>query len=152
MTKLSRYKVDPRHMGWFINNLWDAVTLLENKEEVKRFLKNLLTHTEVKMFAKRLQIVKMLVEGYDYQTIKSYVKVGDETISRINNLLNENGEGIKKAIEYLQKVEEKRRKRLDPGDLEEIVRKYPNYFWPFKVYDLLQEKLKRRKKKKSVGV
>lgn len=63
MTKLSRIKVKEEHLGLFINSLWNLITLLENKDQVKNFLKDLLTHTEMKMFAKRTQIAKMLIEG-----------------------------------------------------------------------------------------
>ena len=82
MTKVSRIKLDPKHLGFFLNNFWNLITLLENKDQVKSFLKDLLTHTEMKMFAKRIQIAKMLLEGYSYQTIRSYVKVTDSTIAR----------------------------------------------------------------------
>lgn len=148
MTKLSRY-TDPRHMGWFINNFWTAVTLLEDKEEVKSFLKGILTHTEMKMFAKRLQIAKMLIEGYDYGTIRSYVRVGDETIARINNLLEARGDEIKRVIGKLQEIERKRERELEPSDLIDIKKKYPQYFWPEKVFEAIEELLKRRKKRKS---
>lgn len=105
MPKVSRLQVNPRHLGFFLNNFWNLITLLENKDQVKTFLKDLLTHTEMKMFAKRIQIAKMLLDGYSYQEIKSYVKVTDPTIAKISNILAVDGTGFKNAISYLSKIE-----------------------------------------------
>src|SRR3990172_3046744 len=98
MPKISRLAPDPRHIGIFVDNFWNAITFLENKEETKSFLRNLLTHTETKMFAKRIQIAKMLAQGYDYLTIRNCVKVTSGTIAHINNLLNTSGEGLKMIV------------------------------------------------------
>ncbi|KKR30651.1 MAG: hypothetical protein UT63_C0095G0002 [Candidatus Gottesmanbacteria bacterium GW2011_GWC2_39_8] len=105
MTKLSRYLPDPEHMGIFIDNFWNAITSLENKEEAKAFLKDLLSHTETKMLAKRIQVIKMLLEGYDYKSIQGYVKVTSTTISYLNNKLSSGGEGMKKVAERLIRIE-----------------------------------------------
>lgn len=149
MTKISRIKVDPKHLGLFINNFWSLVTLLENKDQVKEFLKDLLTHTEMKMFAKRIQIAKMLLEGYDYQNIRNHVKVSDPTIARISNLLSTSGEGLRTAISYLQKIEadiEKEKMRITP----DLKKKYGIYFLPEKLIDAANKKLKSQNKKHSV--
>lgn len=148
MTKISRIKVDPRHLGFFINNFWNLITLLENKDQVKAFLKDLLTHTEMKMFAKRIQIAKMLLEGQKYAVIKSYVKVTDSTISRINNLLENGGEGMKTAIKYLHQIEEeieKERMRVTPN----LKNKYPSHFLPETIFDKLVKENKKRIRKRS---
>lgn len=149
MTKVSRIKLNPQHFGLFLNNFWNLITLLENKEQVKNLLKDLLTHTEMKMLAKRIQIAKMLIEGYSYRDIRNYVKVTDETISKISNILGTGGEGLKIAIEYLQKVEkeiEKERMRITPN----LKKRYPMYFLPEIVMDEVGRGLRARGKKKSV--
>lgn len=148
MTKISRIKVDPKHLGLFINNFWSLVTLLENKDQVRGFLKDLLTHTEMKMFAKRIQIAKMLLEGYDYQNIRSHVKVSDPTIAKISNLLSISGEGLRTAINYLQKIEadiEKEKMRITPN----LKKQYGIYFLPEKLIDATNKKLKSQNKKHS---
>lgn len=149
MTKVSRFKVDSRHLGFFINNFWNLVTLLENKDQVASFLKDLLTHTEMKMLAKRIQIAKMLLDGHNYQTIRAYVKVTDSTIARISNLLEIGGDGLKTAINYLQKVEsdiDKERMSVTPN----LKKKYPDYFLPEIIADEIGKKMKSYKKKSSV--
>lgn len=148
MTKVSRIKIAPRHMGWFINNFWMVVTLLENKDQVKEFLEDLLTPTEITMFVKRLQITKMLLQGYDYRSIKNYVKVTDQTIAKINNLLFVGGNGLKKAVTYLLKIEKEQDQKLmsPPSNLRE---KYPGYFWPEEALEKLGTKIKASKKRGS---
>ncbi len=149
MTKISRIKLDSKHLGFFLNNFWNLITLLENKDQVKSFLKDLLTHTEMKMFAKRIQIAKMLIEGYDYRTIRNYVKVTDSTIARINNILGTEGNGLKIAINFLQEIEsdiDKERMRLTPN----LKSKYPTYFLPEIIIDKIGRKVKSNIKKNSV--
>ncbi len=110
MTKVSRIPVEPPElMGVYIDNFWNAITLLESKAETREFLKDLLSHTEVKMLAKRIQIAKMLINRADYQTIKSKVRVTSNTIAKINNQLNTNGFGLKKTIGRIIKLEEQKR-------------------------------------------
>lgn len=149
MTKISRIKIDPKHLGFFLNNFWNLITLLENKEQVKNFLKDLLTHTEMKMFAKRIQIAKMLLEEYNYRDIRNYVKVTDPTISKISNILAIGGEGLKTAVNYLWKVEkeiERERLRITP----DLKKRYPTYFLPEIIIEQAAKKIKSRNKKQSV--
>lgn len=149
MTKISRIKVDSRHLGFFINNFWNLITLLENKDQVASFLKDLLTHTEMKMFAKRIQIAKMLLEGYDYRAIRGYVKVSDATIATISNKIETGREGLKTAIRFLKGVEksiEEERLRITP-DLKKI---YGTYFLPEKIIEKASGKIRSISKKNSV--
>lgn len=149
MTKISRIKIDPKHLGFFLNNFWNLITLLENKDQVKNFLKDLLTHTEMKMLAKRIQIAKMLLEGYNYRDIRNYIKVTDPTISKISNILATGGEGLKSAINYLQKIErdiEKERMSITPN----LKKKYPLYFLPEILIEEVSKKIKVRNKRLSI--
>lgn len=149
MTKISRIRINSRHLGFFINNFWNLITLLENKDQVASFLKDLLTHTEMKMFAKRIQIAKMLLEGHDYRAIRNYVKVSDTTIATISNKLEVGGEGLKTAIIFLKKVEgdiEKERMRIVP----DLKKQYSSYFLLDRVMDGAGKKVKRFNKKNSV--
>lgn len=149
MTRVSRIRPDPKHLGFFLNNFWNLVTLLENKDQAKMFLKDLLTPTEMKMLAKRIQIAKMLLEGYNYLDIRNYVKVTDSTIARISNILETEGEGLKIAINYLQKIEkeiDRERMSMTPN----LAKKYPAYFLPDKIIEAVGQKIKARNKKQSV--
>lgn len=149
MTKVSRIKLDPKRLGFFLNNFWSLIALLEDKEQVKNFLKDLLTHTEMKMLAKRIQIAKMLLEGYNYRDIRNLVHVTDPTIAKISNILAVDGEGLKTAVSFLQKIEQdvdKERMRVSP----DIKKKYGLYFLPEKAMTSVKRKLKNKHKKLSV--
>jgi TrpR-related protein YerC/YecD len=144
MPKVSRIKVDSEKLGFYLNNFWSVITLLENKEQVKYFLKALLTHTEMKMFAKRMQIAKMLIEGNTYNDIRNHVRVTDSTIARINNILETQGKGLKTAITFLQKIEkETEEKRMNATP--DLKKKYGMYFLP----EIIAEEVTRVRKSKS---
>ena len=102
MPKISRNPVDIRRLNYFISNLWNTFALFESREEAVLFLKELLTPTEIRMLAKRIQISKMLLEGYKYQDIKPHVRVTDSTISSINNQIQFGAGGLIKIIERLE--------------------------------------------------
>ena len=77
MTKVSRYKLDPEKRNLILNDFWSAVTLLDDKKQISNFFKSLLTHTEMEMVSKRIQIAKMLLNGRSYEEIKRTIKVTD---------------------------------------------------------------------------
>lgn len=148
MTKVPRIRVDSKHPGFFINNFWSVITLLENKDQVASFFKDLLTHTEMEMFAKRIQIAKMLMEGYDYRAIRNYARVSDAAIATINNKLQIDGEWIKSAIMYFKQVEntiEKERLKIVP----DLKKQYSSYFLLDKVAGQISKKAKRIKRRNS---
>jgi len=99
--------VDPEKLGFYINNLWSAFTLMDSKADIRLLFKDLFTHTEYKMFAKRLEIARRLLKKENYQNIQKDLKVTSGTIGRVSNILIEKGEGLKKAHEKLKKLEEK---------------------------------------------
>lgn len=101
------------------------------------------------MLAKRIQIAKMLLEGYNYRDIKNYVKVTDPTVAKISNILEMGGEGLKIAISYLQKIEkeiDRERMSMTPN----LAKKYPAYFLPDKIIEAVGRNIKARNKKQSV--
>jgi len=118
MTKLSRRKLDSKDFGHYINNLWSVFTLLDSKEQVRSLFRDLITHTEYKMFAKRLEIAKRLIEGQTYGEISEALKVAPNTIAVINNTLERDGSGLRIAYEklnYLEKAfQNKRKKHIFP--------------------------------------
>lgn len=107
MTKLSRKIVDPEKFGHYVNNLWSAFTLMDSKEDIKLLFKDLFTHTEYKMFAKRLEIARRLLEQERYEDIQKALQVTPNTITRVSNLLTEKGDGLRKAHQKLEQLEEK---------------------------------------------
>lgn len=97
--------MDSERLAKCINELWSAVTLMESKEAVRLLFKDLFSHTEIKMFAKRLAVSRMLLNGLSYDEINKALKVTDRTIAHINNVLAEKGEGLRKAHLELNQIE-----------------------------------------------
>lgn len=112
MPRFSIY-TDPRKLAVFIQRFWDAITLIEERNEAIAFLKDLLTPTEVRMLAKRLQIADMLAKGYKYEDIKTHVRVTVQTIAHVNNKLNFGNDGLIKILQKLEKIDKSRQDRLE---------------------------------------
>src|SRR3990167_1277963 len=97
MTKLSRKYLDTDKLGLYVNNLWSAFTLVDSKEDVKLLFRDLFTHTEYKMLAKRLEIARRVLNGQGYDQIIKQLSVTERTIANINNILAEKGDGFRNA-------------------------------------------------------
>ncbi|MBI4049737.1 MAG: helix-turn-helix domain-containing protein [Candidatus Doudnabacteria bacterium] len=113
MTKLSIKKLSEDKMGLLIEQLWRAFASLKDKDEVHAFLHDILTHTEIQMLAKRLQVVMMLEEGLTYEQIKDVLNISEATISKIANWKQAFGSGYQIVIERLS--DQKRNPRLARG-------------------------------------
>ena len=105
MIKISRRYVNPKDFGHYVNNLWSAFTLTDNKEDIRLLFKDLFTHTEYKMFAKRLEIARRLLTNQTYQEIGNALKVTSRTINSVSNILSSSGDGLRKADAKLQALE-----------------------------------------------
>jgi uncharacterized protein YerC len=101
--------MEPEKLGLYINNLWAAFTLMESKADMRLLFKDLFTHTEYKMFAKRLEIARRLLSKQGYEIIQREMQVTPGTVSHINNILSEKGDGFRKAHSKLEIVERQRR-------------------------------------------
>jgi len=79
-----------------------ALANIGNPSDIEKFLFSLLSKTEKTMLAKRLGIALLLAKGYNYETIKDVLKVSQETIARVNSVLNYRSEGyeivVRKAL------------------------------------------------------
>ncbi len=113
MVKVSRRYVDPKDFGHYVNNLWSAFTLMDTKEDIRSLFKDLFTHTEYKMFAKRLEIARRLIAGQTYEEIAEALKVTSRTINAISNILFSAGEGLRKADIKLQGLEKQNQRRRE---------------------------------------
>lgn len=98
MTKVSRKPLSPEEQKAIEKQFWYAVSRFKSPAEVELFFRDLLTHTERKMLAKRLQIARMLLQKENYHVIGKKLHVTATTIAKINNWLNTFGEGYRLAI------------------------------------------------------
>ena len=69
------------------DELFQAILLLKNIEECEKFFRDLLTLEEIKEFAARWQVAKMLNRGLSYREIADKTKVSTATITRVAHWL-----------------------------------------------------------------
>lgn len=77
--------------------LWEVISKINSRSEIKDFVSDILSPTEKTMIAKRLAIASLLLRGYNYEAIKDLLKVSQSTISKVAIPLN-NNMGYKTAI------------------------------------------------------
>ena len=72
--------------------LYDAILTLKDKEECKRFFKDLCTVSELRAMEQRFEVARLLSEGMIYNDILARTGASSATISRVNRSL-QYGEG-----------------------------------------------------------
>lgn len=80
-----------------ITDLVRALRSCTTEQEVSNFLRDLLTISEIKEFANRWQMVKMLYQGLSYAAIATKLQTSTTTVTRVAHWLN-NGMGGYKAV------------------------------------------------------
>lgn len=89
----------PKHIEEKIFYLFfQSLANLKDPSDVQRFLFDLLSPVERTMLAKRLAIAILLSKGHQYESIKDMLKVSQETIARVNMVLQSYGDGYKLVI------------------------------------------------------
>ncbi len=81
-----------------INELMSAVLLLKNFEEAKKFLRDLLTESELIEFGNRWKAARMLSENRPYTEIIEQTGLSSTTVARVSKWLNKGMGGYKLAI------------------------------------------------------
>ena len=78
-----------------------AILSLENKEDVKKFLEDLMTIKEVSDLAQRMLVAKMLSEQIVYSKIADETGASTATISRVNRSFRYGAGGYRKVLEKI---------------------------------------------------
>jgi len=148
-------KVNPRSLDLnskmkYLDLLWTSIAQLKTKEEVKHFFKDLLSESESIMLARRIEVAKRLLEGKSYDAIAQELKVGMDTIARVQNWLASGFGGYEKAVGGFNKELKKRFKgsRIDdkpePYSFKWLRKKYPFHFL---LFNLIASDKKSKSKK-----
>ncbi len=153
MAKVQPRMRPKRERDDLLDELWSAVTLLETKEEVKNFFRDLLSETEALMFARRIRIARMLLEGRSYEDIREEMQTSHGTIANVHGWLQGENEGYAKALPRLTRELEKKTKRegrraaqREPFSFEWLKKRYPLHFLIFNLLDLADRPTTKRKK------
>jgi TrpR-related protein YerC/YecD len=86
-----------------MKNLNEALLMLQNKNEVDGFLKDLCTPAELKALEERWSVAQLLYEdNLSYREIASKLKTSTTTVTRVARFLsNEPYQGYKKLLERI---------------------------------------------------
>jgi TrpR-related protein YerC/YecD len=76
-----------------LDELFDAILSLKNREECYRFFEDICTVGEIKDITQRLEVARLLKENITYNEISSRTGASTATISRVNRTLAYGAEG-----------------------------------------------------------
>jgi TrpR-related protein YerC/YecD len=81
-----------------LDDLADAVLTLRNRDEVRRFLRDLCTLGELEALAHRWQIATLLADGRPYLDIAETVQTSTATVTRVAHWLRHGAGGYDLAL------------------------------------------------------
>lgn len=140
MSRVNPRTLDSGSRMKYLDLLWTSIAQLETRQEVKQFFKDLLSESEAIMLARRIEVARRLVEGQSYGQISNELKIGTDTVSRVQRWLASGFGGYDKAIKGFEKELEKRTSKISreneavPYSFDWIRKKYPLHFL---IYNLL---------------
>lgn len=95
--------MDSRLKDELMDQFFRSILLLKSVEECYKFFEDVSTVGELKSLAQRLQVARMLKEGYIYEEIAQQTGASSATISRVKRCLNYGADGYHMVLERLKK-------------------------------------------------
>ena len=86
-----------------VDFLFDAILMLENREECYRFFEDLCTSSELNEMSRRLTAARMLNDNYIYNEIADQTGLSTATISRVNRCLKYGDSGYSIVLHRMKK-------------------------------------------------
>ena len=86
-----------------LDALYTAASSLKGRSAMKLFLRDLLTESERIMLGRRIIIARKLIAGEPYDAIEEELRVGRDTIWRVQRWLFDQLPGYEKAIAEMEK-------------------------------------------------
>ena len=84
------------------DQLCKAIVALESEEETCDFLVDVATIGEIRALAQRLEVARLLDNGYTYPQISQQTGVSSATISRVKKSLEYGTEGYRLVLDALK--------------------------------------------------
>lgn len=95
----TRKEVDNKEYIKEIHFLYEIINSLKNTEEVKLFLKDILTRSELIMLKRRWHIANLLVLGMEMRDVAMEAHASTNTVIRVKKILEEGRGGLLLAIQ-----------------------------------------------------
>ncbi len=86
-----------------IKELIDALLLVKNSKEARKFLRDLLTESELVEFGNRWKAAQMLEEKVPYTEIIKETGLSSTTVARVSDWLNGGTGGYKMILKRIKK-------------------------------------------------
>ncbi len=101
-----------------IGEFYDVVDSLKDRNEVRFFIKSLLSADEIANFMRRIEIAVLLSGGFKYEQIIKILHVGRDKISAVHKNLLQDDSGYKIIVKRLIENRKNRLKRIKKVNLE----------------------------------
>ena len=85
--------------GKALDQLFNSILSLKDLEECYRFFDDLCTMGELQSLAQRLEVARMLMEGYTYHKIEEETGASTATISRVKRCINFGNDGYQMTLD-----------------------------------------------------
>ena len=89
----------------YVDELYEAILSLENKEDCRDFFEDLFTINEIISLSQRLSVAMKLDEGKTFSVITAETGASSATIGRVNKCLSYGTGGYRKIIDRLKETE-----------------------------------------------
>lgn len=83
------------------DQLCEAFLTMKDKEEIYDFLEDIATVAEIRAFAQRLQVAKLLLSGDSYPQISKSTGASTATISRVKKTVDYGRDAFKMAFDRM---------------------------------------------------
>lgn len=120
-----------------LDTLYTAAGTVRGRESMKQFLRDLLTESERIMLGRRIMIARHLLAQRSHRDIAHEMKVGHDTIQRVERWLKDQFPGYEQVVENLEKELNSREKKYRDkylyatNTLYRLKKKYPLHFLLF---------------------
>ena len=134
-------KMAEREVIKTLDTLYTAASAVKGRDAVKLFLKDLLTPSERIMLGRRIIIARFLLSGETYDNITKRLRVGHDTIFRVQKWLDDQLPGYEQAIAGMEKEFDNRndKKLYATSMLYRLKKKYPLHFLLFPTPNLKKQ-------------
>lgn len=123
---MSKPKLEPDEKNYYknIHFFYEIINDLKKIGDIKNFLKDILTSSELRMVKKRWHIASLLTEGNDIRSIAHRTQASTQTVSKIKKTLEEGHGGLKLALEQMQTKAQNEKKQFIKNKIQKQSSKY----------------------------
>jgi len=99
--------INPKLQDPHTDQLFRAVLAIENLEECYQFFEDICTISELKAMAQRLEVARMLKNGFIYDDIVAKTGASTATISRVKRCLYYGADGYRMILPRIDTLDTK---------------------------------------------